>query len=248
MNTIRRKTLLYKSGLGKDFYAVNHVLGCSHGCRYPCYAFSMAKTHGRVKDYREWCRPRLVENALDLLDRELARRKNAVQRVHLCLTTDPFMVGYPEVEGLSLEIIKRLNASGIACSVLTKGILPEVLASPGTFSRENVYGISLVSLDERFGRLWEPGASPYAARISALRYLHAQGCLTRVHMEPYPTPNILAQSLMPLLEAVSFADSLFFSRWNYNALISRYETHREFYEDQAGCVERFCRSHGIAYE
>lgn len=35
-----RDSLLYESGLG--FHCINHALGCSHRCRYPCYAFLMA--------------------------------------------------------------------------------------------------------------------------------------------------------------------------------------------------------------
>ena len=35
---------------------------------YPCYAMQMAKRFGKVKTYEEWCEPKLVENALELLD------------------------------------------------------------------------------------------------------------------------------------------------------------------------------------
>jgi DNA repair photolyase len=99
METITRKSLIYKSGLG--FYCLNHVQGCSHGCRYPCYAFSMAKHYGRAANYGEWRRPKLAANALELLDKELPRLRTKAARIssgedfriHLCLTTDPFMVG-----------------------------------------------------------------------------------------------------------------------------------------------------------
>ena len=46
MEYINRKSLIYKSGLG--FYCINHVQGCYHGCRYPCYAYMMAQSHGRI--------------------------------------------------------------------------------------------------------------------------------------------------------------------------------------------------------
>ena len=52
METVRRKSLLYRSGLG--FWCVNHVQGCAHACRYPCYAFLMAKHYGRAKDEADW--------------------------------------------------------------------------------------------------------------------------------------------------------------------------------------------------
>jgi hypothetical protein len=66
--------------------------------------------------------------------------------VHLCLTTDPFMVGHPQVGALSLAIVERLNRSGIPCSLLTKGSLPAELADRRHFPA-TTHGISL-SLDE----------------------------------------------------------------------------------------------------
>jgi DNA repair photolyase len=246
LDAIERKSLLYKSGLG--FHCINHVLGCSHGCRYPCYAFLMARHHGRVRDYSEWCRPRIVGNALVLLDRELGKKRAAPPRVHLCLTTDPFMVAHPEVGALSLAIIDRLNRSGIPCSLLTKGILPGEFADRQRFPCDNTHGISLVSLDEGFRREWEPGAAPHAERIAALRRLHEAGRRTLVHIEPYPTPNIFVQDLSRLLEEVGFVDHIFFGSWNYSSRVSQDGGARAFYRRQSSLVRRFCGQHGIDCE
>jgi DNA repair photolyase len=245
LDTIERKSLLYRSGLG--FHCINHVLGCRHGCRYPCYAFLMARHHGRVRDDAEWCRPRVVGNALALLDRELARRRVLPDDVHLCLTTDPFMVGHPEVGAMSLAIIERLNRSGIPCSLLTKGRLPAELADRRRFPCDNTHGISLVSLDEDFRREWEPGAAPYADRIAALRRLHDAGRRTHVHIEPYPTPGILEQDLSALLAEVAFVDHIYFSGWNYNPRVPRDRGAEAFYLEQSSTVQRFCARHGIEY-
>jgi DNA repair photolyase len=242
MDTIRRKSLLYRSGLG--FWCVNHVQGCAHGCQYPCYAFLMARQYGRATDDADWRHPRLVENAVDLLERQLARKRERVDVVHLCLTTDPFMVGYPDVTALSLALIERLNARGIRASVLTKGILPAELAGP-RFDRDNMLGISLVSLDEGFRGRFEPGAAPYPDRIAALRRLHDAGCRTLVHIEPYPTPNIVKQEIEPLLEAVAFVDELYFGGWNYSQRPGQRAERDDFYRSQARIVRAFCRHHQI---
>ena len=244
LESIERKSLLYQSGLG--FPCINHVLGCSHGCRYPCYAFLMARRHGRVRDFADWCRPRIVGNALQLLDRELVSARRGVRgSVHLCLTTDPFMVGHPEVEALSLAIIERLNRSGVAVSVLTKGRLPAALADRRRFPCDNTYGISLVSVDDRFRREWEPGSAPSAERIAALRQLHEAGRGTLVHMEPYPTPGMFEQDLRTLLADVAFVDHLYFSGWNYNSRVSQEGGAEEFYQRSSETVRRFCARHGI---
>ena len=123
MKTIERNSLLYKTGVEYGDYTINHVQGCAHGCKYPCYAMMMAKRFGKVKSYEEWCDPKLVSNALQLLDKEIPKLKDKIESVHLCFTTDPFMYGYDEIKELSLKIIEKLNNNGIKCTALTKGIL-----------------------------------------------------------------------------------------------------------------------------
>jgi len=153
MKTIERKTMLYKTGVEYGDYTINHIQGCAHGCKFPCYAMMMAKRFGKVKTYEEWCEPFLVENALEILDKEIPKLKDKIESVHLCFTSDPFMYGYKEISKLSLAIIKKLNSHGIKCTVLTKGILPIALSE---LSSENEYGITLVSIDEEFRKEMQP--------------------------------------------------------------------------------------------
>lgn len=205
MQYIERKSMLYKTGVEYGDYTMNHVQGCSHGCKYPCYAFLMAKRFGRVHTYEDWCSPVLVSNTLELLDKEIPRLKSKIQSVQLCFTTDPFMYGYPEIAEMSMAAIRKLNAAGIMCTALTKGLLPMELSE---MSLENAYGITLVSLDEEYRQRMEPGAAPYKERLAALKVLHDAGCKTWVSIEPYPTPNLIEQSLQELLSAVSFVDRI----------------------------------------
>jgi hypothetical protein len=82
MDPITRNSLLNKSALG--FFCINHVQECSHGRLYPCYAYSMACSYGRAKNYEDWCSPKLVANAVELLAKELGRLKEKPDYVHLC--------------------------------------------------------------------------------------------------------------------------------------------------------------------
>ena len=61
---ISRKTLIYKTNVEYGDYTMNHVLGCSHGCKYPCYAYLQKKRFGNVTSYEDWCAPALVKNTL----------------------------------------------------------------------------------------------------------------------------------------------------------------------------------------
>lgn len=244
MKEITRKTMLCKTGVEYGDYTMNHVLGCSHGCLYPCYAFLMAKRFGKLKDYTEWIYPRIVSNTLEILDKEIPRLRSKIKSVQLCFTTDPFMCGYDEIKIMSLAAIKKLNAADIKCTVLTKGLLPIELAK---LSLENEYGITLVSLNERYRQEYEPGAASYEARISALKDLHQSGCKTWVSVEPYPTPNITEQDIHQLLKAVKFTDKIIFGRTNYSRKITAYKDHKPFYNRQAKMLINFCEANGMSY-
>ena len=236
--------MLYKTGVEYGDYTMNHVLGCSHGCCFPCYVQMMAKRFGTVKTYEDWCKPKLVANTLELLEQEIPRLKERIKTVHLCFTTDPFMVGYDEVTQMSISSIKKLNDAGIPCTVLTKGILPIELS---TLSHENAYGITLVSLNEEFRNQFEPNSAPYVERLEALRKLHELGCNTWVSIEPYPTPNFVEQQIDDVLSAVSFADKIIFGRMHYNRRVSAYKEYKSYYNELSEKVIAFCKKNGIEY-
>ena len=242
---IQRKSMLYKTGVEYGDYTLNFVQGCAHGCRYPCYAFLLKKRFGQIKTYEDWLKPYLVSNTLEILDKEIPRLKDKIKSVQLCFTTDPFMVGYPEIEKMSLDVIKKLNDAGIKCTVLTKGILPVSLAK---CSKDNEYGITLISLDEEYREKMEPGSAPYADRLKSLKKLHEKGCKTWVSIEPYPTPNLIDQDLKKILKAVSFVDKIIFGRTNYcKDVTSGCPEHKKFYNERAKEVIDFCTKKGIAY-
>ena len=241
---IQRKTMLYETGVEYGDYTMNHIQGCAHGCKFPCYAFMMKKRFGVVPTYEEWLEPYLVSNTLQLLDKEIPRLKDKIESVQLCFSTDPFMYGYDEVAQMSIAAIRKLNATGIKCTVLTKGILPIELAE---LSPDNEYGITLISLDEAYREKMEPYAAPYNERLAAMKALHDRGCKTWVSIEPYPTPNLIQQDLQKLLEALAFTDRIIFGRTNYSKEVSEYAQHKQFYNNCAQQVIKFCEAKGIAY-
>lgn len=241
---IHRKSLIYKTNVEYGDYTMNHIQGCSHGCKYPCYAFLLKKRFGVVKSYEEWIKPEIVENTLELLEKEIPKFRDKISILHLCFTTDPFMYGYGDIKALSLKVIEKLNSAGIRCSVLTKGVLPIELAE---YSKENEYGITLVSLDENYREKIEPGAAPYLERLRSLKAVHNAGYKTWVSIEPYPTPNIITQELNKILEKIEFVDKIIFGRTNYSKEITAYKEHKKFYNEQAEVVIDFCEKRNINY-
>lgn len=236
--------MLYVTGVEYGDYTINHVLGCAHGCKYPCYAFMLKKRFGQISSYESWLEPFLVSNTLELLDKEIPCLKNKIKSVQLCFTTDPFMYGYSEISKMSIKAIRKLNEAGIKCVILTKGILPLELAS---LSSENEIGITLISLNETYREQMEPGAAPISSRLEALRTLHDRGCKTWISMEPYPTPNLIRQNLGEILEEVSFVHKIIFGRMNYSKVVNAYRENRTFYNNAASTVIQFCKKRKIEY-
>lgn len=191
---MERKRMLYKSKVeymsGEGVYTMNHILGCSHGCLYPCYAFTAAKRYGQVDSYEQWCQPEAVGNALELLERDLqAHRKEPVERVHLCFTTDPFMYQQDDLCELTLQCIELINSHGVPVTTLTKGTYPFERDPYALIMRghpENEYGVTFNTVSEGFRKAWEPAAAPWNERLASCYALHGIGVRTWASMEPFP--------------------------------------------------------------
>lgn len=243
MKTSLRKTVIGKTNVEYGKWALTPAEGCAHNCRF-CYARLMAKRFGRIKSDGEWADPKLVANAMELLEEALRKNDDQIDSVHFSFWTDPFMDGYPEVGQSSMALIKRVNEEGIPCTVLTKGRLPIELLG---LDPRNEYGITLVSLDEGYRRVWESGATPLQDRLNSLYEIHRGGGRTWVSIEPYPTPNIVEPDLPGLLDALGFVDKIVFGRMNYvKAAGSGYPDSQQFYGQSAEVVMDYCRRNGKA--
>lgn len=245
MRTVRRRRLLYRSGVEYADFAVNHIEGCRHNCRFPCYARLI-----RRFDETTWGEPAVVQNTFELLEKELPALRDEIKTVYLSFATDPFMVGFEPASIMSIALIRRINRENIPCTVLTKGTYPT--KEIRKLDPINQYGITLVTLDDNVRRHWEPGASPIEDRIEALEKLHKAGFKTWVSIEPWMTPNIVQEDLGRLLHRVSFVNKIVFGRGHYNRKITefaacRVETLRNYYNAEADKVVRFCEQNGIQY-
>ena len=185
-----------------------------------------------------------MENALQILNKEIPKLKDKIKFVQLCFTTDPFMYGYPEVSAMSYSIIEKLNSHGIKCTALTKGVLPANLSN---LSPNNEFGITLITINDDFRKKLEPFAAPMNERIAALESLHKAGLKTWVSIEPYPTPNIIKQDFNAILQRLSFVDKIIFGRLNYNPQVSAYKDYKNFFNELAEQVILFAKKHNKEY-
>lgn len=199
----------------------------------------------KISGYQEWIEPKLVENALELLEKQLPRFKEMGKPIYMCLATDPFMYGQEEVIDLSLKIIERLNREKMEVITISKGVHPKVLLKKDIYGGNNEYGATIVSLSEDFKKKYEPFAAPINDRIESLKFLHDNSFKTWVSIEPYPTPNIFEQDIEELLEKISFVNRIVFGKWNHSGLAKDFADYKEFYRDCVCKVRDFCKSRGI---
>jgi len=250
--------LLYKSKVPYADHAINHTVGCAHNCSY-CYARDqIAIPFKHVKDEAEWRDDyRLKQDVVLTLDRELRKLQergtlDGIKSVHLCFTGDPFPYDLWRKEAFrireaTLDIIGQLVRNGLKVIVLTKGILPppRLLSALDLLGHGVEWGITLVSLDEHFRDLHEPGSAPLASRIWALKQLALLHEETWVSVEPLPTPDIHPVAVNRLFHEVFFVKRLVLGRWNY---AGKWKEWADWYRAQVDVVYDLCMANGVRFE
>lgn len=126
MRTIRKNKIITDCGFGwppeitgdGPFYAINPYVGCAHNCSY-CWSRDLAKRFGKPWGYpawfvdnieEEWKNPLVVENALELLEKELETKKPG--RVLLSSMTDPYQPIEQRIN-LTRSILQRIRMAYI---------------------------------------------------------------------------------------------------------------------------------------
>ena len=66
-------------------------------------------------------------------------------------------------------------------------------------------------------------------------------------MEPYPTPNLVKQDLLKLLNKIKFVDKIIFGKLNYNVKVIEFKNNKDFYDKCANIVIDFCKKNDIEY-
>lgn len=218
----------------ENVYACNVAKGCSNQCSY-CWLkeFPYFMENGKM----EFPKKPPVE-----LVREQIEKGLKPEGVFLSFLTDPFLnVNRQHTNRLIYFLINQ----GIKIATLSKsGITDENI---GIYDSGDIRtGLTIVSLDNDFRNEYEPNTTSITQRLNKLKELKEFGYYVWVSIEPYPTPEIWNQELIPLLEELSFADFLLFGKWNYDWRGENLAG-RIFYRDMVKKFESFCQKKGIRY-
>lgn len=184
INEVRSKTSLVPSKLTQ--FTINPYLGCGHGCRY-CYAsMIMQRWHHQTEKWGEFVDVRV--NTPQNVEKEL-RNKTKV-KIYMSSMTDcyqPIEKKY-EVTRKTLEVLinkeKTLFDTNISITIQTKSTL--VLRDLDLIKQfKNIeVGLTITTLDDRFSKLFEPGASPPLERVEVLKKLNKEGIKTYAFFGP----------------------------------------------------------------
>ena len=172
---VRCRSVLNRTGPAD--YSFNCYTGCTHGCVY-CYARFMQRFHPHDEPWGKFVDVKI--NSADVMGRQA--RKLPPGRVFTCSACDGWQ-GLERHYRLTRECCRVLLEAGFGLGVLTKSDL--VRRDFDLFAGRDVsVGVTITTPDETLARLWEPGASPVAARLEVLREAKHAGLRTTVTLGP----------------------------------------------------------------
>jgi DNA repair photolyase len=160
---IECKSILSKSGIESVDYAINPYVGCAHGCVY-CYAVFMKRFTGHEEEWGTFVDIKV--NAPEVLTKQLRRTKPG--NISFGTVTDAYQPLESEY-GITRACLEALLDHPLPISILTKSAL--VLRDLDLIEKlkDVEVAFTITTLDEEVRRRFEPGASPIAARLEALR-------------------------------------------------------------------------------
>jgi DNA repair photolyase len=226
-------------------YNMNLYRGCQHQC---IYCDSRSECY-QIEDFNHDVL--IKANALDLLRRELAR-KRVKGTIGTGSMNDPYMPLETEVNltGRALEIIAQFR---FPVHIVTKSDL--VLRDLDTLIEINkVYAavsFTITTTDDELGKKLEPGASPVSDRFRAMRVLAEHGIRTGVALMPIP-PFIgdTEENITAIVQATHEHGATYFIPWFGMSLRDRQRAHYYAQLDRLfpGLRRRYERIYGDQYD
>jgi len=207
------RSLLNKSAIAD--YCINPYVGCQHGCRY-CYAAGITCRLRRKKE--EWGEFLDVKiNAVDLLSKDVKNRK--IGRVYLSSLTDPYQPMEKKYE-LTRRLVEILVQNGFPITVQTKSNLVARDLDLLSKNRSNEVGVTIVTMDEKISRDFEPFSSRPEERLEAVRIAKNSGLKTYVFFGPilpFLSDNNIGDLLLKFKE--SGVDYIYVDRLNLRPMV-----------------------------
>ena len=166
-------------------WSLNPYMGCAHRCTF-CYVRAFEKRADRPSDDRYGQSIRVKINVVEVVRRELARKRWAHESVVVGAATDP----YQPAEGryrLTRGCLEALADARNPFGIITRGpmIIRDVDVLTEASRRAKVHvTFSVPTLDHEIWSKTEPGTAPPRQRLRALTRLVDAGIDAGIGMAP----------------------------------------------------------------
>ncbi|MFL5776818.1 MAG: radical SAM protein, partial [Chloroflexota bacterium] len=166
-------------------WSLNPYMGCAHRCTF-CYVRAFERRADRPSDERYGRSIRVKVNVVEVLRRELARKRWTQEGVVVGAATDP----YQPAEGryrLTRGCLEAFADARNPFSIITRGpmIIRDVDVLTEAARRADVHvTFSVPTLDDEIWRATEPGTAHPRQRLRALRRLVDAGIDAGLGMAP----------------------------------------------------------------
>lgn len=173
------RSILNRSGIPGVDYGINPYVGCMHKCQY-CYAVFMKKFTGHSEPWGDFVDVKM--NAPVVLERQLKRlkKKSDILFGTVCDAYQPLEKRYR----ITRQCLEKMIGYPHAVTILTKS--PLVLEDLDLLRRlpDAEVGFTIVTLDNKVRRVFEPGTSPPDARFNAATVLSRSKIRTWIFVAP----------------------------------------------------------------
>ena len=190
------KSIINSSGIDGVDYAINPYIGCAHGCTY-CYARFMTRWYHQGEQWGTFVD--IKKGATKCLKKEVEDKKRGV--ILFSSVTDAYQPIEKKTK-LTRNLLKILCEYNFPVEILTKSSLIlrdlEVLEK---FTDLEV-GLTIVSLDDKVRRSFEPLASPICERFETLETFSNAGIPTYAFLGPL-LPYISEKGIEELLNKLA---------------------------------------------
>lgn len=190
------KGIMNKSGIEGVDYAINPYIGCTHSCVY-CYARFMTRWYHKGEKWGTFVD--VKKNAVECLQKEVKNKR--LGTILLSSVTD----AYQPVEKkymVTRNLLKTLEDHSFPVQILTKSSL--VLRDMDVLSNINQseVGFTITFADDKYRKIFEPGASPIPDRLDALKQFSDIGIGTMAFLGPM-LPYLSEENLVTLMNTLA---------------------------------------------
>lgn len=192
------KTALSPSSLPGLDYSLNPYFGCEHACIY-CYAPFTLRYSG-TEPWGGFVSARV--NMPVVLESELRKKKPGV--IGLSTVSDPYQPAEEKLK-LTRACLETLAPKDFSVCIQTKSALVTRDIDILKDMKSVEAGLTVTTLDDLMAKLLEPGASPPAERIKAIRTLSGAGIDTWAFIGPIIPGAIDTEKMFDLLAALKDA-------------------------------------------